>query len=117
MPFPAVSRREVLRVGSVPLLGLGLPELLAARESSGGSQTGHAKACIILFMWGGPAHQDTWDLKPDAPAEYRGDVRSIATTIPGYRITEYLPRLAARTDRLAIIRSTPHPDVNHITPP
>ena len=61
-----------------PLLGLGLPELLAARETQSGSGLGHAKACIVLFMWGGPAQQDTWDLKPDAPAEYRGEFKPIA---------------------------------------
>jgi hypothetical protein len=117
MPVPAISRRDVLRVGSVPLLGLGLPELLAARDPRSSQQPGKAKACIVLFMWGGPAHQDTWDLKPDAPAEYRGDFKSIATTIPGYRVCEHLPQLARRTDKLAIIRSVTHGDVNHITAP
>ena len=115
MLLPAPSRRDVLRAGSLPLLGLGLPELLAARESSSGP--GRAKACIVLFMWGGPAHQDTWDLKPDAPAEYRGDFKSIATTIPGYRVCEHLPQLSRRTDKLAIVRSVTHGDVNHITAP
>jgi hypothetical protein len=112
------SRREFLRAGALPLVGLGLPDLLrgqTGREAVNGF--GKAKRCIILFMWGGPAHQDTWDLKPDAPSEYRGDVKSIATTIPGYRICEHLPRLAKRTDKLAIIRSMTHPDVNHITAP
>jgi hypothetical protein len=111
------SRREVLRAGALPLFGLGLPQLLQAqgREAAGGF--GKAKRCIVLFMWGGPAHQDTWDLKPDAPAEYRGDFKSIATTIPGYRVCEHLPELAKRTDRLAIIRSMTHGDVNHVTAP
>jgi uncharacterized protein (DUF1501 family) len=115
MPFHPPSRRDVLRVGSVPLLGLGLPDLLAARETPAG--TGRAKSCIVLFMWGGPAHQDTWDLKPDAPAEYRGDFQSIPTTIPGYRVCEHLPQLGRRTDKLAIVRSVTHGDVNHITAP
>lgn len=117
MPFALPTRRDVLRVGSVPLLGLRLPELLAAREPASGQRPGKAKACIVLFMWGGPAHQDTWDLKPDAPTEYRGDFKSITTTIPGYRICEHLPQLARRTDKLAIIRSVTHGDVNHITAP
>jgi hypothetical protein len=115
MTFPVPDRRDVLRAGSLPLIGLGLPELLAAREAGG--VPGRAKACIVLFMWGGPAHQDTWDLKPDAPAEYRGDFRSIPTTVPGYRVCEHLPLLAARTDKLAIIRSVTHGDVNHVTAP
>ena len=69
------SRREVLRVGSLSLLGLTLPELLAAPAPAQGDQGpafGRAKACILLFMWGGPAHQDTFDLKPEAPVEVRG---------------------------------------------
>jgi hypothetical protein len=111
-----LNRREVLRAGSLSLLGLGLPDLLRAREQSG-KPRGKAKACIVLFMWGGPAHQDTWDLKPDAPSEYRGDVKSIATTIPSYRISEHLPLLSKRTDQLAIIRSMNHGDVNHVTAP
>ena len=113
----APNRREVLRAGAVPLVGLGLPELLRARDTTGEKPLGHAKACIVLFMWGGPAHQDTWDLKPDAPVEYRGDFKSIPTTIPGYRICEHLPQLSRRTDKLAILRSVTHTDVNHVTAP
>src|SRR5262245_14040055 len=112
------TRRDVLRAGALPLVGLGLPELLRARETASGARPlGKAKQRIVLFMWGGPAHQDTWDLKPDAPAEYRGDFKSIPTTIPGYRICEHLPRLAQRTDKLAILRSVTHGDVNHISAP
>src|SRR5262249_8147688 len=72
-----------------------------------------AKACILLFMWGGPAHQDTWDLKPEAPVEYRGEFKPIATNVPGVHICEHLPRLARMTDKLAIIRSMTHGDVDH----
>src|SRR5262245_21659208 len=117
------NRREFLRAGSLPLVGLGLPDLLrqrslgAQQEAARAGSFGKAKACIVLFMWGGPAHQDTWDMKPDAPAEYRGDFKSIPTTIPGYRICEHLPRLAQRTDRLAIIRSMTHPNVDHTMAP
>src|SRR6476660_677989 len=113
MPFSTPSRRDVLRVGSVPLLGLGLPELLAAREASG--ETGRAKACIVLFMWGGPAHQDTWDLKPNAPDQYRGEFKPIKTNVPGVQICEHLPRIAKMTDRLAILRAMTHDDVDHTT--
>jgi uncharacterized protein (DUF1501 family) len=66
-------------------------------------------------MWGGPAHQDTWDLKPDAPAEVRGEFRPIATRVPGIDICEHFPLLATRTDRLAIIRSMTHGNVDHTT--
>src|SRR5262249_41911907 len=74
-----------------------------------------AKACILLFMWGGPAQQDTFDMKPQAPAEYRGEFKSIATNVPGLQICEHLPRIARRMDRLALIRSMTHHDVNHLT--
>ena len=66
-------------------------------------------------MWGGPAHQDTWDLKPHAPAEVRGEFLPIATSVPGIEICEHFPLLARRTDKLAIVRSMTHEDVNHTT--
>src|SRR5581483_9763358 len=104
------QRREFLRAGSAPLLGLGLPELLHGRSVArrGPSSFGRAKACIVLFMWGGPAHQDTWDMKPGAPAEYRGEFKPIATAVPGLRICEHLPRLARRAHKLTVIRSMTH---------
>src|SRR5260370_8522914 len=109
----AVTRREFLRVGGLSLFGLGLPELLQARSTSS-ARSGRAKACILLFMWGGPAQQDTWDMKPLAPAEYRGEVRPIATSVPGLQVCEHLPRLAPPAHRLALIRSMTH---NHGDPP
>ena len=109
-----IHRREFLEIGALPLLGLGLQQLLHGRDTTPpGSGLGRAKSCIVLFMWGGPAHQDTWDPKPDAPAEYRGEFQTIATRVPGLRICEHLPRLAERADRLAIIRSMTHNDVDH----
>jgi len=122
-PFfdPVVPRRTVLRAGALSLFGLGLPRLLAERdEPSGGLRPlakKHAKACIVLFMWGGPAQMDTWDMKPDAPDAYRGDFKSIATTVPGLRVCEHLPLLAQRAQDLCLIRSMTHGDVNHITAP
>jgi len=112
-----MGRREFLRAGSLGLLGLGLPQLLQARSLMPVTRAkpGRAKACIVLFMWGGPAHQDTWDLKPDAPAEYRGEFKPIPTSLPGVHICEHLPRLAQQLDKLAIIRSMTHTDVNHTT--
>jgi hypothetical protein len=74
---------------------------------------GRAKACILLFMWGGPAHQDTWDMKPQAPAEIRGEFKPISTNVPGIQICEHFPELSKRVDRLAIVRSMTHGDVNH----
>ena len=115
-----MARREFLRAGSLSLFGLGLPELLhgrsapAAAEKNAGPRP-KAKACILLFMWGGPAHQDTWDLKSAAPAEYRGEFKPIATRVPGIQICEHLPELARRMDKLALIRSMTHDDVDHTT--
>src|SRR5262245_35446297 len=90
-----MGRREFLRAGALTLGGLGLPQLLRARDASPGLKP-RAKACILLFMWGGPAQQDTWDPKPDAPAEYRGEFRPVATNVPGIQVCEHLPRLARR---------------------
>jgi len=109
-----MNRRDVLRAGSLPLVGLTLPRLLEGRACAASERpAGRAKACIVLFMWGGPAHQDTWDPKPDAPQEYRGEFSTIPTRVPGLRVCEHLPRLAARADRLALIRSMTHNDVDH----
>jgi hypothetical protein len=113
-------RREVVRAGSLSLLGMGLPGLLSGRARAeaaasvpAGGSFGRAKACILLFMWGGPAQQETWDLKPDAPAEVRGTFNPIATRVPGIDICEHFPLLAQRTDKLAIIRSMTHNNVDH----
>ncbi len=114
-----MRRREYLRAGALSVLGLDLPQWLhmnaAARaESAGtGNQRPRAKACIFLFMWGGPAHQDTWDMKPSAPSEYRGDFQQIDTNVSGLQICEHLPLLARRADKLAVIRSMTHDDVDH----
>lgn len=110
-PSAPMGRREFLRAGALPLVGLGLPRLLASQPAA----KPRAKACIVLFMWGGPAHQDTWDMKPDAPAEYRGQFAPIRTSVPGLRICEHLPRLAGHADKLALLRAMTHNDVNHTT--
>ncbi len=98
-----------------------MPRLLFGRDAaaaqavSRGGSFGRAKSCILLFMWGGPAHQDTWDLKPEAPAEIRGEFRPISSVVPGIQIGEHFPLIARRTDKLAIVRSMTHGDVNHTT--
>ena len=112
------TRREFLRAGGLGLLGLNLPTLWEAQARSavaGPSGFGRAKACILLFMWGGPAQQETWDLKPDAPEQVRGEFRPIKTNVPGILISEHFPELARRADKLAILRSVHHGDVNHTT--
>lgn len=112
------SRREFLRAGGLSLFGLNLPTLLCTRSLSAStaapsSSFGRAKSCILLFMWGGPAQQDTWDLKPDAPLEVRGEFKPILTRSEGIRICEHFPALAQRSERLAIVRSVHHRDVDH----
>jgi hypothetical protein len=114
----AMPRREFLRAGALSLFGMTLPQILQGRALAARQPVmprRRAKACILLFMWGGPAQQDTWDMKPDAPADYRGEFRPIATRVPGIQICEHFPRLAKCTDKLALIRSVTHGDVNHTT--
>lgn len=92
----------MLQVGALAMGGLSLPDLLRAEAVSG--RRSH-KAVIMVFLSGGPPHQDMVDLKMDAPAEIRGEFRPIATNVPGIEVCELLPRLARRMDRLAVIRS------------
>jgi hypothetical protein len=112
-----VTRREWLRVGALGSFGLGLPSLLASPAQAAGGPSprtfGRAKSCIVLFMFGAPAHQDCWDLKPLAPAEVRGEFRPVATNVTGLQVSEHLPRLAQRADRYALVRSLTHPDNTH----
>src|SRR5262249_54985318 len=75
-----------------------------------------ARSVILLFMWGGPSHLDTWDPKPDAPDEIRGLFRSIPTAVPGLRLGEHFPRLAARAGQYAVVRSMSHTDPAHLSP-
>jgi uncharacterized protein (DUF1501 family) len=103
-----VSRRSFLRVGGLSALGLSLPTYLRARaavESGGSSPPARpAKKCILLWMQGGPSHIDTFDPKPDAPVEVRGEFKTIATALHGVQFSELLPRLAKIADKLAVIR-------------
>ena len=98
-----VSRRGFLQIGGLALGGLSLAQLLQA-EARAGIRGSH-RAVIMVFLSGGPPHQDLVDLKPDAPVEVRGEFKPIATRVPGIRICELLPGMAAMMDRLAIIRS------------
>ena len=112
------SRREWLRVGGLSCLGLSLPSLLqasagAAATANGGRSFGRAKNVIWLFLSGGPSQYETFDPKPDAPAEIRGSFRPIDTAVPGIRICELLPRVARIADKLTIVRSLATDDPNH----
>lgn len=106
-----------LGAGGFPFGGLGLPELLAAEPSRvrTGGGFGKAKRCIFLFMWGGPSQLDTFDLKPHAPAEIRGEFQPISTRTPGLQICEHFERLASLSDKYAIVRSFNHDDPAHLS--
>jgi hypothetical protein len=106
------SRRRLLQIGGLGLFGLNLPRLLRA-EASAGRQPTRVNSCILLYYYGGPSHLDTWDMKPNAPREVRGEFQSSATTVPGIRISEHLPYCARVVDKLAIVRSLHHPMRNH----
>jgi hypothetical protein len=108
-----VTRREFLRVGGIGFAGLTLPALFQSQAAA--RTEARARSVIQLFMWGGPSQHETFDLKPNAPDGIRGDFRPIATSVPGIRICEHLPRLAKRADRYAILRSLTHTGVNHGT--
>ena len=122
-----MNRRSVLEAGGLAALGLPLANFWAARAAAAttasaalspavsGSGFGRAKACIFLFMWGGPSQLDTFDLKPDAPAEIRGPFKPISTRVPDIQICEHFGRLAGVTDKLAIVRSLHHTDPAHLS--
>ncbi len=97
------------------MCGLSFPGFLQlqALAAPGNISAGKAKSCIIIYCWGGMSHLETWDLKPDAPAEVRGEFSPIPTAVPGIHISEHLPLLARHTDKLAIIRSIHHDDSAH----
>ncbi len=101
-----VSRRNFLRIGALGMGGLALPQLLQAQDLSGARSAGLGhKAVIMVFLPGGPSHQDMFDLKQDAPREVRGEFRPISTRVPGIQICEHLPRLAQVMDKVTVIRS------------
>lgn len=108
------KRRELLQVGGVGSLGIGLSHLKAAPAHAGsGSTFGRAKNVIYLFLAGGPSQYETFDPKPFAPAEIRGVFRPIDTNVPGVRFCELLPRISTMADKLAVVRSMATDDPNH----
>lgn len=111
--FPANNRRFFLQAGSLAMLGLTLPNLFRSRQASAEIPTPRAKSCILLYMTGGPAQQETFDMKPDAAEQARGEFRPTSTSVPGTQICELLPRLAANAHRFAIVRSMHHDQTFH----
>ncbi len=98
-----ISRRNFIKVGSLGLGGLSLPQLLRAEKQSG--KVNSHKSIIMIYMPGGPPHQDMYDIKMDAPAEIRGEFNPISTNVPDIRICEHLPRLAKMADKCAFVNS------------
>jgi len=102
------SRRHFLKIGGLALGGLSLPDILRAEAQAEAAGSGHGlghKAVIMIYLSGGPSHQDMYDLKMDAPAEIRGEFKPIDTNVPGIEICEHMPRLATMMDKFTIIRS------------
>lgn len=113
-----LTRRDLLHVGALAPLGLTLSNWSRAAEQAPSDPTsgfGSAKRCILLYLWGSPSQIDTFDPKPDAPREVRGELGSIQSAIPGVRVGEVLPRIAKMLDRVTVLRSLTHPDPIHGT--
>lgn len=107
------SRREFLQIGSAGFLGLTLPGLFAAQKGMAQGSVDDEMSIILVFLWGGPPHQDTFDMKPDSPETIRGMFKPIPTNVPGTHICEHLPMLARMADKYTIIRSATHDQSVH----
>src|SRR5690348_16018809 len=106
-----LSRRSFLQLGVAGMASVGLPGLLKARADSGSTRKN--TSVILLWLDGGPSHLDLYDMKPEAPAEYRGLWKPIRTRVPGFDITELFPRQAKHTDKFSIVRSLHHDTGDH----
>src|SRR5687768_7855559 len=114
-----MTRRDLLHLGVVSCLGLSLADVLRLRSKhaagAGPGPQARAVSCILVWLDGGPSHLDTFDPKPDAPAEVRGDFKPIGTKVDGVQICEHLPRTAQVMDQVALVRSLTHELGNHDT--
>jgi len=117
-PAPGRSRRWLLQLGFLGPLGLARPAFGRDQIADPGradATFGRAKRCIFVFLNGGPSQLDTWDMKPGAPANVRGELRPIQSNVPGIHVSELLPRMAAIADRYKIVRSVTHQATVHTT--
>jgi hypothetical protein len=119
LPHPTgITRREILQVGYSGLLGIGVSSLSGVRLCADASPVRVAqrrpKSMILVFLTGAPSHLDMFDLKPEAPAELRGDFQAVSTSVAGLAVCEHLPRLAARANKYAVVRSLAHRENNHL---
>lgn len=112
-----IDRRRLLQIGGLGTLGLTLAKCFEAEARCNGptepAKAQRIQSCIVLYYYGGPSHLDTWDMKPGAPKEVRGEFQSMPTSVPGIRVCEHMPRAARIMNKLAIIRSMHHPMRNH----
>src|SRR5947208_692504 len=99
------SRRDFLRIGGMSLCGVTMLDVLAAQAAPARPQAAKAKHMICVWMGGGPPHTDMFDMKPDAPAEIRGEFKPIPTNVPGLQVCELMPQLARLADKYTVIRS------------
>src|SRR3989442_13441817 len=113
-----MPRRDFLQLGIGAVLGLGFSDILRLRANAAASQavskpSGKQVNCIMIWLDGGPSHYETFDPKPEAPSEIRGEFKAISTAVPGVQFCEAVPQLAKAADKLTIIRSICHKDPNH----
>ena len=107
-----LSRRSLVQAGMLGALGLGLPDVLRARAAHAGTAV-RPRAVLLLWLWGGPSQLDTFDPKPDAPAEFRGPYRAIPTKADGIQVTELFPEIARRAHLISLVRSLHHDTNDH----
>ena len=106
---PGVTRRGLLQVGGAGLLGLSLPQLLAAeRVPADRAMAARADSLIVIFLNGGPSHLDMWDMKPEGPTDSKGEFKPIETSLPGVQVCEHLPQLARQMHHVTLVRSMRH---------
>lgn len=103
-----IARRDFLRVGALGVGGLSLSSYLQMTAAGEVQSNAKGKAGILIYLTGGPTHMDTFDLKPDAPAEYRGEFKPIKTNVAGVEISEHLPKLAQQADKFSVLRGVSH---------
>src|ERR1700756_942017 len=110
-----LSRRSFLQLGVAGMASLGLGDVLRARALSAAASERKDTAVILLWLDGGPSHMDLYDLKPEAPPEYRGFWKPIKTNVPGMEISELFPKQARVADKFSIVRSLHHDTGDHFT--
>src|SRR5262249_43414765 len=108
-----VPRRSFLQAGAIGLNGLGLADLLQLQARANGAKSASDKSVIFIWLPGGPPHLDMYDMKPEAPSDYRGDFHPIPTNVPGIEVCELFPRHAQIADKFTIIRSVAHEFADH----